>query len=92
MLAVEPVDLLGDVIDETADIVKQECKDNNKRSAEVGRNEAIGVLGVVTFELAKYAIVQADLNVVERTGRKVLSAPAFLGDLSLARTRPSKLT
>ena len=89
----EPVDLLGDVIDETADIVKQECKDNNKRSAEVGRNEAaIGVLGVVTFELAKYAIVQADLNVVERTGRKALSAPAFLGDLSLARTRPSKLT
>jgi hypothetical protein len=61
---VDPTDLLPEVIDEMADIVKQEFKDNNRLPAEVGRKEAAyrGCYGVVTLELAKRGIVQAELT------------------------------
>jgi hypothetical protein len=59
---IDPEELLAEVIDEMADIVKQEFKDNNKLPAEVGRKEAAyrGCYGVVTLELAKRGVVQAD--------------------------------
>jgi hypothetical protein len=55
----DPDDLLNAVIDEMADIVKQEHLDNNRKPADVGKKEAAyrGCYSVVTVELAQRGLL-----------------------------------
>ncbi len=56
-----PQQLLDAVIDEMADIVKQEHDDNKGKPAEVGRKEAAyrACYGVITVELAQHRLLAA---------------------------------
>lgn len=55
----DPEELLKAVIDEMAEIVIQEHKDNNRMPAEVGKKESAyrGCYGVVTMELAQRGLL-----------------------------------
>lgn len=57
----DPRQLLEAVIDEMAEIVKQEHEDNNRKPAEVGRKEAAyrACYGVITLELAQRGLLSA---------------------------------
>jgi hypothetical protein len=59
---VNPLDLLESVVEEMADVIKQEHADNLLKPAEVGRKEAAYRLcyGIVTMELAQRGLLNSN--------------------------------